>query len=291
MIRADAYAGLLGIAMLCGFASGASAQAGEERIDPDRPDLTNSTHIVTSGLTQIEFGGIYTRDSPERDAIGSPFTIRFGVFDWLEARIGTDGVMTQADSDSRVTGFGNVQVGAKLRLLADAAGMPLLSLLPSVNLPTADSQKGLGSGDVDYLVALLTGVDLGPGARLDFNYGVGKIGAGAGRPHFTQHLLSASASYSASDRWNPYFEMFWLSRNERDGGAATAMDAGVIVLLHPRLALDGGVQVGLTSAASDLAMFGGLSVVVGKPGGDGVHARDPRGKARTRRASSERPRH
>jgi len=41
------------------------------------------------------------------------------------------------------------------------AGTPVLSLLPTVNLPTASQEKGLGSGSPDYTVALLTGADLG----------------------------------------------------------------------------------------------------------------------------------
>ena len=30
-------------------------------LEPDRPDVTNGTHIVDVGLLQIEFGGVYNR--------------------------------------------------------------------------------------------------------------------------------------------------------------------------------------------------------------------------------------
>ena len=44
------------------LASAANAQT-TDTIEPDRPDVTNGTHIVDNGLVQIEFGGIYTRNS------------------------------------------------------------------------------------------------------------------------------------------------------------------------------------------------------------------------------------
>ena len=53
-----------------------------------------------------------------------------------------------------------------------------------------------------------------------------------------------------------------------------AIDAGAIYVINPRLALDGGLQFGLTASAPSVSAFGGMSVVVGDVLGDhGVHAR------------------
>ncbi|HMF96947.1 MAG TPA: hypothetical protein VKE96_21760, partial [Vicinamibacterales bacterium] len=61
--------GLLVCACLTVSATGATAQdQPPEQIEPDRPDVTNGTHIVDIGLLQIEIGGLYTRASAnERD--------------------------------------------------------------------------------------------------------------------------------------------------------------------------------------------------------------------------------
>jgi hypothetical protein len=260
-----------------------SAPPEQEPLEPDRPDVTNGTHIVGTGLLQMEFGGLYTHVTAGQHNIGSPVTARLGVTEWLELRVGTDGLLSQVDSDSRITGFGNVQLGAKLRLWADPGGVPVLSILPTVNLPTASVEKGLGSGDTDYTVALLTGTDFLKRAHIDVNYGIGAIGAGGGQPHFVQHLVSASASVSASERWDPYAEVFWFSRQDVDVGAMTAADVGAIFTLNSRLAFDGGVQFGLSRAAPDLAAFGGMSLVVGDVmGGHGVHARQRTAEKRAR---------
>src|SRR5476649_1732569 len=87
----------------------ARAQSTPEPIDLDRPDVTNGTHIVSTGLVQFELGGLYTHDGPHQGSTSSPITMRVGVFDWLEARVGGDGLLMQTTADSRATGFGNVQ--------------------------------------------------------------------------------------------------------------------------------------------------------------------------------------
>jgi len=266
--------------------AGRSAAA-QETIEPDRPDVTNGTHIVDVGLLQIEIGGLYTHAGASQHAFGSPFTARVGLSEWLEARIGTDGIVMQRDASGRATGIGNLQVGAKLRLWADPGGVPVLSVLPTVNVPTASAEKGLGSGDADYTMALLSGADIGRHGHVDFNYGIGAIGAGGDAAHFVQHLVSVSASVAASDNWNPYAEAFWFSRQDPDGGAIVAVDVGAIYELGARFAIDGGVQIGVSHGAPDLAAFAGLSVIVGDIlGNHGVHARQRRAQERARRGAA-----
>ena len=255
------------------WAAPAFAQA-DAGIEPDRPDVTNGTHIVDIGLLQIEMGGLYTRPAGAPHGFGSPFTARVGLADWLEARIGSDGFVTQSDGITRQVGIGNTNVGAKLRLWADPGGIPVLSILPTINFPTADAAKGFGTGDRDYQVALLTGRDIGRHWHADVNYGIGRLGAGHGAPHFTQHLVSLSVSVAATDNVNPYVEAFWFSREDPDGGAVSAVDGGAIYELGARYAIDGGIQVTLTAGARDVSIFGGLSMIVGDIlGNHGVHAR------------------
>jgi hypothetical protein len=245
-----------------------------DNLEPDRPDVTNGTHIVDVGLLQMEVGAVLTRNGGNQHSVGTPSTIRLGLTEWIEARISSDGFLAVTDATGTERGLGNVQIGAKLRLWADPGGVPVLSILPTINLPAASESKGLGSGQADFTNAALTGVDFLTRGHVDVNYGIGRIGAGTGLPRFTQHLLSWSASVEVPGPVTPYLESFWFSRQEPDGGTVAALDTGAIYVINPRLALDGGVQFGLTAAAPPLSAFGGLSVVLGNVLGDhGVHAR------------------
>jgi hypothetical protein len=260
----------------------------QQPVDPDRPDVTNGTHIVGTGLLQIEFGGMFAHGPGAFDsAFGSPFTARVGLLDWLEARIGTDGLLTQEDASGRATGVGNTQLGAKLRLWADPGGVPVLSILPTINVPTASAEKGLGSGKADFTLALLTGTDLGRRAHVDVNYGIGAIGSDDDRARFVQHLVSVSASDAISDNWNPYIEVFWFSRQDAGGSSVTSIDGGAIYQIGSRYALDGGLQFGITANAPRFAVFGGVSFIVGDVLGEqGAVARRRNAQARAARSSS-----
>jgi hypothetical protein len=262
-----------------------SALAQDEHINPDQPDVTNGTHIVSTGLAQVELGGIYIHNTTNLHSGGTPFTVRVGLTDWIEARIGADGLLTQTADGVQATGFGNVQVGAKLRLWAKPGGVPVMSVLPTISLPTASREKGLGSGSVDFGIAVLTGADIGPRGHVDVNYGIASIGPALGLPRYSQHLVSTSISAAATARWNPYIEVFWFSRTAADQTSETSFDSGAIYELGPRLAIDGGVQAGVSGPAAGFAVFGGLSIVFG-PGPDAVHARQRRPRPTTKSAGT-----
>jgi outer membrane putative beta-barrel porin/alpha-amylase len=262
----------------------------DDNLEPDRPDVTNGTHIVDAGLLQMEVGGVWNRSGAGR-SVGTPLTVRVGLTEWLEARVSGDGFLSVTDAAGNQRGMGNVQLGAKLRLWSDPGGVPVLSILPTINLPVASERKGLGSGQADFTIAILTGTDLLTRGHLDVNYGIGRIGAGTGLPRFTQHLVSWSASAEVPGPLTPYLEGFWFSRQDPEGGQIAALDTGAIYVINQRLALDGGVQVGLTSAAPALSAFGGMSVVLGNVlGAHGVHARqrETARRAAARRATGRR---
>jgi len=141
------------------FVQQTTIPVGQDNLEPDRPDVTNGTHIVDVGLLQMEVGGIWNHNGAGQHDVGTPTTFRLGLSEWLEARISGDGFLAVTDPSGTQHGIGNVQVGAKLRLWSDPGGVPVLSILPTLNLPAASESKGLGSGQADFTIAVLTGTD------------------------------------------------------------------------------------------------------------------------------------
>jgi hypothetical protein len=244
-----------------------SAPAQEDNTDPDRPDVTNTAHLIPRGQIQIEFGGIYTRETTRQRVAGSPLTVRLGAGNWLEARVGADSVLTRLSGDAAATGFGNLQLGAKVRLFDVGDEAVAVAILPSVTLPTANADNGIGSGAVDVSTTLLASADLGSRGHIDANYGVNSLGGGQRQPRYAQHLLSASLGTSFGPHWNPYFEIFWLSRTEAGGAPETSLDTGLLYALSPRFGIDGGVQFGIAGNAPDFAVFAGFSLRLGSKRG------------------------
>jgi hypothetical protein len=255
----------------------AQTPGAEMPISPDRPDLTNSPMLIDPGIVQIEGGVTRTRQDPELQTFGSSIVARIGVRDWLEAQVGSDGVLIQTEMGERAIGVGNVRLGAKVRLLADSTNVARFTILPLVSLPTVSGARQLGSGEPDYTLTFMTGADLGARAHIDTNYSIGAIGSSDGRGHFVQHVVSGSMSVALTRQASAYFEGFGISRQEANGRALTAIDSGLIYTIGTRLAVDGGIEAGISGEAPAFAVFGGVSVALGHAhaGGAGAHAHTP----------------
>jgi hypothetical protein len=246
----------------------AAASPQQPGIDADRPDRTNSTSTVPKCLAQLETGARYGRVPVTGESLGTPVSLRVGVANWLEARLDTDGVTRAGGESPAGLQFAGLAVGGKLELWQAHGGTPAVAVQPAVTLPV-----GRGAdGGTDYSLTLIASADLSRRTHLDVNYGLGDLAAG--RSHFVQHLLSASASFAIGAKWSPYVEVYWFSRTDPGGPRVLSMDAGATYSLSERLAVDGGVLWGLAAADAHPAMLAGLSVILGEIAGHkGVHAR------------------
>src|SRR5258708_37833936 len=92
-----------------------TVQADGSTPEPDRPDVTNGTHIVDVGLLQIELGGVFNRTGDGRHNTGTPVTARLGLTDWLEARVGGDGFLSVTAPPDHQAGLRNIPLGVTRR--------------------------------------------------------------------------------------------------------------------------------------------------------------------------------
>jgi hypothetical protein len=281
------------LAMLIGAAPGAASPVHAQGMPsaPADAQVVDASDKTDTGLVQLEFGGTVTRVGTGSDASATPLTVRYGVSDWLEASVGVDGLVRQRDGGVRASGFGNVQAGVKVRAFGSAGGAPVLAVLPQVTLPTADSSQGLGTGQVDVTVGLVSGKDLAHGAHVDLAYGIGAIGAGAHAGRFAQHTATAGLSAALASHWTPVLGVAWVSRQDGVTGAALSLTADSAFAVSQRLAFDVGSQFGVSVEAPSFEVSAGLSLLVGElhPDQQGVRARrhrllwHPRRRAARRR--------
>jgi hypothetical protein len=65
-------------------------------------------------------------------------------------------------ADGDYWGYGDTLAGVKYRFLHESDGVPQAAVFPQVNFPTGDSSKGLGSGQVQFLLPLWLQKSWGP---------------------------------------------------------------------------------------------------------------------------------
>ena len=82
----------------------------------------------------------------------------------------------------------------------------------------------------------------------------------------TTHRTCASASLSRefTEKFSTFVELFFGSREARDGRHTLGLDAGLIYLLSRRVALDAGVETSLNGQGPDIAFRAGLTVRLGR---------------------------
>jgi hypothetical protein len=232
-------------------------------VEPDRPDISNSTHTVPVRALQVELGLAYaqTHNGPTERRLALQTTLRTGVSDRLEVRLdGEPLVRLQEASDD--LGLGDIAVGVKYRVFEppEGQGWPALGVLPVVKIPTG--RGPMGSGRLDAGVFVLADQDLPEEMQLTVNAGL----VGVGQPHgaLLQGLASASLSREFWGTLSPFLEVFFASRDERKGHDAVGLDTGVVYLLTRRVAIDAAAEMTLNRRRPDYALRTGLSLLLGR---------------------------
>jgi hypothetical protein len=231
-------------------------------VEPDRPDISNSTHTVPVRALQVELGLEYARShDPSERRLALQTTLRTGLSDRLEVRL--DGVpLVRLKEASDDLGLGDFAPGVKYRVFEPPAGQgwPALGIQPFVKIPTA--RVPIGTGRLDAGLLVLVDQDLPGALQLTVNTGL----AAVGQPHgaLLQGLASASLSREFWGRLSPFAELFFASRDERDGHDTVGLDAGVVYLLTRRVALDAAAEMTLNRHRPDYALRTGVSLLLGR---------------------------
>lgn len=87
-----------------------------------------------------------------------------------------------------------------------------------------------------------------------------------GQPHgsLLQGLASASLSREFWGRLSPFLEVFFASRDEREGHDTVGLDAGLVYLVTRWVALDAAAEMTLNRHRPDYALRTGLSLLLGR---------------------------
>ena len=243
------------------------AAAAQPRIEPDRPDLTDSVKTVQPSAVQIEAGLGYSHTSvggvPSERRLTVQGLLRAGLTNSLEVRLGGEPFVRVRGTEDD-TGHGDVTLGLKYRFLdaRDGAWWPALGVLPSVKLPAAS--EPIGSERPDYTLLGLASFTLPWDFALDVNAGPALVGQSRPNGYLLQALTSASLSRELTDRLSSFVEIFYASRAQRDGRDAVGLDAGLTYSLSSRVALDVAVETSLAGPGPDWALTAGISARFGR---------------------------
>lgn len=118
-----------------------------------RPLSTDDAGTVEPGHLEVEVGAEYAKQPNDDREVSLACALKTGViWDRLDFGIEIPYLWLRPDEGSNEDGFGDLEATLKLRFLDETDNFPALAVSVGVKTETGDSEKGLGTGEVDVPV-------------------------------------------------------------------------------------------------------------------------------------------
>ncbi|HEX7999749.1 MAG TPA: transporter [Pyrinomonadaceae bacterium] len=232
----------------------------EEFIKPGRPGVANPAEFQKAGVLQLEFGyDANFRASDFRTEQTLPLALRFAATSRLLLELNLDTLKSETDEQgTRMTGIGDTRIGFQVVALKDTAEHPALAFAYYAKLPSASTEKGLGTGRVDHKVVLLLSKKIGE-TDVDFNGAYLIIGREGESGWVTGGQAALAVSREFENNFGFQAELSGQSKDDVLPPGLYALGA-LTYKANRRLIFDAGMRFGLNRDAPRVGVFAGMTV-------------------------------
>lgn len=228
---------------------------------PQRPTFSNDTYTTPNGMMEIEAGG----SVQFRKEVNVPVTFKYGMGERTEFFFGGDVVRSVEQADGHMTtGFGDTVLGFRHRLRDKDEFEPGFAVQFATKLPTASVNNNLGSGEMDFHIAVIGEQDYKGNTFVGF-YDLGLLTEQVDQEIDVQNLFAVAGTTPIRKDLDGYGEAAfdWIPEQSKE---ALTLAGGFYYAVHPSFVLDLGLRVGLTDDAPDYQILFGLTRALGKLG-------------------------
>jgi len=223
-----------------------------------RPLVVVNADPITVGRYELD-GGVGLTSESDLQHMDFPFGLTVGFSPFLEGYMAWGG---QFERRKRFDG-GHDHVSGVRDLILSAKGLVLApcplgahhALALTLSLPTADEERGLGSGRTDGDATWIVSRTLSDRAMVHFNLGLTRIGGPD--PSLLHYGLAAEYLLYPSVQW--VGEIFGERELTSDGSNVAQFNTGFRWILSERLTLDAAAGSKLTSDAPAFSATAGFT--------------------------------
>jgi hypothetical protein len=239
------------------FSSVVSAQ---EPLVTDRPDFTESSSVVGSGVLQLESGITYSSFQNGTDVTTIPEILaRWGVAKKLELRFLLPTYSRESGGGGNASGFLSSGVGFKYEL-AQGGGSGFLggmeaAVIAATTIPTGTSD--LASSKWQPSAALAASWEFAPNVGIGTNLGVARPADDDNR--YTTVWASVAVGVGLNKATSVFFELYGFNREEDRGPNTATFQTGLVYLFNNDLQADVRVARRLTDRGVDCLAGAGIS--------------------------------
>lgn len=236
------------------FASSCSTfPADQAPATPQRPTLSSDTNTTRVGTLEYEAGVTFDPN----DLVVFPTTIKWGAGEQTELFLGWPAFMHLERPGADADGPGSLSIGARHRFLEEVDARPSFAAQMVTKLPTASSDAGLDSGEIDFHAAAIATKSI-EGFGVTGFYQLGVLGKPGRAGATLEHDVALAVGHGLDERWGLFGEL----------GAALTPDShtedvrltcGATCAVGPSMILDLAVSIGLTNDAPDFQIMFGVT--------------------------------
>ena len=236
--------------ILCG-----TAEAGIE----NRPLNTDDAYTLDRDQVTAAFGAAYVNEANGNDVFDFPIDLGFGVRENFEITINIPFSYLNPETGPEVAGFSDISLRPEFNFLEETESFPALSLAAVFKFDNGDEDRGLGSGEVDYSLALQASKQFSP-VVLHFNLGYTFTGEPRGVNLDDVVFYNFGAGYTVSDSLSLVGEIIGQTNSDPAGDDDLwEWLGGFIYQPDEGYALDMGLGTGLTDSSPDFRLTAGLT--------------------------------
>jgi len=222
-------------------------------IETDRPGEGKSAFVQGFKSFQAEFGFQRSKEGADQYLFLLPeFTLRYGINNWLEARIQSS-VATEQFEKEKETGLEPLRLGVKALLTNGTKIIPHVSILAQVGIPLL-ATKEFQPPYVAPEIRLLFQNEITDNLKITYNMGA----AWDGYETHPEYIFSISPEYLIAEKLQLFAELYGFLKKQES--AKTNFDAGVGYLVSDDVKIDVNAGWGLSSQATDHFYAVGLSL-------------------------------
>lgn len=228
-----------------------------------RPLVISDAGAVDKGVFQLEAGGNYFADSSDTSGDGS-LTLSYGLVSNLEVGIGIGCQWFHEHGDDTDECLTDLGLGAKWMFASQDRCLLDHALAVAVVIPTADEDKGLGSGEVDLAITWIGTRQITEPWAANVNVGYTWTGDPDDEDRSDLLLYGVSTTYAITEKLEPVLEVFAETPTNADGEWKTSVfiNGGLRWLVSDVLTLDTAVGTTLSGAGPNVFATVGLTWLI-----------------------------
>jgi hypothetical protein len=225
---------------------------------PNRPTVANPADITQYGVLEVEYGWdrLWPEEGIQQTSAGG--LLKLGMLCDVELRWNATSFVSQTDPNGTHRGFGDNWIGPQIRFYRQTPRVPSLAFSYAIKMPSAPTEAGLGTGRVDHALTFLASKDIDH-FHFDFNLTGFLIGKPDAHGFDTNQQVNLAFSHPIHGGLEITGEVYRVSRlNQMTAGFVSSPWALTYTVI-PRLVIDGGFEVGLTTGGPHRHAFVGAT--------------------------------